>query len=708
MSLYDKFGIIENHIQHESTKKITSKIENYFENLLNSDTRVLIHDYINQVIWFEGLNVDDFTINIDVHIKNYLIQRRNNMRVFIKKDNFEFSSLNKFLKNFIAKLEYINSIMKSSDNKLMSEGIRQLTNLIISDSLIMLFIEEQVILFDKGQKHNIETLFKLTKKLGKYDKNETFIKMLKTIGNVFKKYRINLEEYPLPENIKKIQKLYDNIKFCSNIKLYYKFISEEFCVYSLPVIQLIIENLTDVIQSNTLDEIEYTFDNIWLEFHTIVLENDFPGKTESISNLSKEIVCLINRSLKQNTETNVFKLINILKYVDKLVDKQDCKDIINQKIMESLCSEELMEKIHFTINNLISDNKPEALKLLKFVANVKDKDMFIEKYYQFLIKRLMDKISLLNAQKYIENSDTFKIYINYEKQILDFLKIKFGDKLCYKITKVITDTEASHEDNVNFIKLTNNTFDNKMNVITTSFNNWDVNQDEGIINNNIVESIRNTQLGMHLHAYQHYYQLRYSEKRIINWFPHFGEVSITYLNTNFIMLPIQFMVVEMFNEIDQLPINLIQSAKFFTNYTHKFRNDIIGSLITSGMFKIVHDQMVLSTDNEFETNSEFKINKFKTNLIEVFLNNSDYASVWDQKRTEELSHSREEITTSVVNHLLKQKRGVMCWADIFSTAKNTIKVFELDDTILRRSIEYMIRQDYIRETKSLNYEKISY
>ena len=88
MSLYDKFGIIENHLVHEDKKKVASKIENYFENLLNSDIRVLIPDYINQVIWFEGINADDFTINMDVHIKNYLIQRRNNMRTFIKKENF--------------------------------------------------------------------------------------------------------------------------------------------------------------------------------------------------------------------------------------------------------------------------------------------------------------------------------------------------------------------------------------------------------------------------------------------------------------------------------------------------------------------------------------------------------------------------------------------------------------------------------------------
>ena len=698
MYLYDKFGIIENHLVHEDKKKVASKIENYFENLLNSDIRVLIPDYINQVIWFEGINADDFTINMDVHIKNYLIQRRNNMRTFIKKENFEFSNLNKFLKNFIAKLEYLNTMLKSQENKVVKEGIRQLTNLIISDSLIMLFIEEQVILFDKSLKTEIETLLKLTKTLGKYDSNETFIKMLKTIGNVFKKHLVNMEEYPLPENIKRIQKLSDNIKFCTSVKAYYKFVGDEFKVFGLPLIHLIIENLTDVIQSNTLEEIEFTLENIWLDFSKIVLETKFDGKDELISNMSKEIVCLIDKVLKQSGESNVFKLINILKYVDQLVDKQDCKDIINQKIAVSLSSEELLEQIHSTINTLISENKStEALKLLKFVSNVKDKDIFMSKYYQFLIKRLMDTISKFEIKSSQNDSSKFASYIECEKHILDFLRIKFGDKQCYKINKVITDTELSHDDNINFDKLTAGTFDNKMTVITTSYSNWDVNQTEGIITNNIVESIKQTQLGKHLRNYLHYYELRYSNKRIINWFPHFGEVSVTYLNQDLLMLPIQFMVMEMFNELERVPINEIQSARFFSNYSEKFRSDIIGSLVTSGLFKIQNDSMVLMS-----------MGIFKSNLIEVFFTGSEYSSIWDQQRRDELCHTREEITNSVINTVIKNNNSGIAFDELFDLVKSKIQVFELDQSIFIKSVEYMCKSDYIKLEESGKYVKLFY
>jgi len=698
MSLYDKFGIIENHLVHEDRKRIASKIENYFENLLNSDIRVLVPDYINQVIWFEGINSDDFTINMDVQIKNYLIQRRNNMRTFIKKENFDFSSLNKFLKNFIAKLEYLNTMMKSPENKVVKEGIRQLTNLIISDSLIMLFIEEQVILFDKSIKSEIETLLNLTRTLGKYDSNETFTKMLKTIGNVFRKHLVNMEEYPLPENIKRIQKLSDNIKFCIGVKSYYKFVGEDFNIYALQIIQLIIENLVDIIQSNSLEEIEFTFVNIWGDFNKIVLETQFEGKDEIISNLSKEIVCLTDKVLKQSGETNVFKLINILKYVDQLVDKQDCKDIINQKIMISLSSEELLEQIHSTINNLILENKTtEATKLLKFVSNVKDKDVFVGKYYQFLIRRLMDTISKFNINADTKDTSQFQKYIECEKNILEFLKIKFGDKLCYKINKVITDTELSWDDNLNFAKLSTGTFDNKMTVIITSHSNWDVNQSEGIVTNKIVENIKNTQLGKHLRNFQYYYELRYSNKRVINWFPHFGEVSITYAEQNFLMLPIQFMCMEMFNNTDRVEIDQIQSAQFFANYTEKFRSDIIGSLVASGLFKVQGESLVLASTGNF-----------KTNLIDIFFTQSDYASVWNQQRRDEIVHTREEITTTVINSKLKDADRAMGFEELFTVVKNAISVFELDDGVFTKSVEYMCKQDYIEKQESGQYKKLFY
>ena len=110
-------------------------------------------------------------------------------------------------KNFISKLEYLNSIIKSHEDKIVIEGLKQLTNLIISDSFILRFLEEQIITFNIDIQFDIEHLLLLTRGLSKYDNLETYQQMLKIMSNIFKKQAVDFKELPLPENIKRIQKL---------------------------------------------------------------------------------------------------------------------------------------------------------------------------------------------------------------------------------------------------------------------------------------------------------------------------------------------------------------------------------------------------------------------------------------------------------------------------------------------------------------------
>jgi hypothetical protein len=292
----------------------------------------------------------------------------------------------------------------------------------------------------------------------------------------------------------------------------------------------------------------------------------------------------------------------------------------------------------------------------------------------------------------------FTKYINIEKIVLYFLKNTFGAKLCYKINKVINDADLSFYENIGFNKLTNNIF-NKISVITTSFNNWDVNQTEGIVTSKMVDYIRETQLGNYLHNFNYYYNIKYDGKKILNWFPHFGEVSITYLNQELIMLPIQFMVVEMFNDVNSVDLDNVQNAIFFSNYSHKFRNDIIGSLISSGMFRLESIIYGLNSGKNDRTIMVLQscFTQLDNNFIEIFLNTSDYKNIWENNRREEIVHTREEITSTVINHLLKINSKPLFYDELFTFVKKSIILFELDD---------LIKQDYIRKLDNLSYEKI--
>lgn len=723
MSIYDKFRIIENHVNLENSKNIVSKIDNYFENFFNSDMKVLASDYINQIIWFDKIKMEDCYINCAYHLQNHLIQIRNNMRIFIKKGKFDLNHLNKFLKSCINKLTYLNNIIKSdniksdnaksdnvksdnvkSDNNvIIKEGIKQLTNLIISDSFILIFIEEHIASLNNGSISEIQTLVTIVKQLSKYDNFEIFNKIIMTFANIFIKQIIDIEEPPLPENIKRIQKLNDTLKYCKKVKEYLKFMSNDIDRINQQFYIIIIENLSGIIEYNSLDEIEYVLENTLSNINEMNTETTFDGKEESLNIISTKIINLIDRSQKSQNNDDIFKIIKVLDFVNTTVNRSPHKEIINQKISDTLCSEELVENIQTNIDLLIRNNNEKDVRMiLNFVSNIKNKDIFIANYYQKLIKRLVEKVYNFKINNIIP-----KEYINMEKQLLCLIKTKFGDKLIYKLNKVIIDTEVSFEDNCDFNKklksdsdsdsdlnLKSDNFINKMTVITTSFNNWDVNQEEGLVNNKMVKLLSNTQLGTHLQYYNEYYEFKYLDKRILNWFPHFGEVNITYIGKEINMLPIQFMVIELFNNVSNLPIKEVIASHFFSNYTSKFTHDIIESLISSKLFTIENDLMIITL-----------VDNFTTDLIQVFFNISDYTNIWQQLRENEIVLSREEIVCANINNLIKTQS--MTDSQLFDSLVKVIKVFELDDIIFKKSLNYMCKMDYINLNGDL-YEKIIY
>ena len=66
------------------------------------------------------------------------------------------------------------------------------------------------------------------------------------------------------------------------------------------------------------------------------------------------------------------------------------------------------------------------------------------------------------------------------------------------------------------------------------------------------------------------------------------------------MLPIQFMVLEMFNNENRLAMDVVLKAPFFSNYSSKFINDIVGSLVSGGLLKVHNDSLNLITSGEIK------------------------------------------------------------------------------------------------------------
>jgi hypothetical protein len=703
MSLYDKYGLIEYHLANEQNDTITSKIENYFENYLNSDIKVLAHDYINQAIIFNSINIQELIYSIEIFIKNYLIQRRNNIRSFIKKEMFELSDLTKFLKNFIVKINFIASTLNINYD-IFKNSILQLNNLIISDSIILIYIEDQVITFNK----NIKELLLFIKYVSLTFGNDMYQQIIKLFGGIYKKQIINIEDYPIPINFRRIQKLNNLIKYYYKINNYYNFIKEDITEINIQLFKLFLNDLIELVKNNYLHEIEFTFDKIWPYILNIKKYN-FEEKNELMTILSNEIINRCSNILTTDKDVETIirfgkyssELETIIKFGKNLTDiiittYYDKHSIINAKISSAITNyfkpDETETKVinfinNFFNNSILNNQINDASASIVIINHLNNIDLFSNTYYSFLIKRLMNKINLIKPHE-------FEKYIEIEKKFVLYLS-KLGKCIVnlYKINKVINDTLASYYENYQFNNISNKLLDTNISVITTSYNNWDINQTEGIVDTQILDLIKQTQLGKYLKYYELYYIKKYENQRILNWFPHFGEINITYLNQKLKMLPIQFMIVELFNDVDQLFFKDIINSKILINYSEKFKTDIINSIIISELFMIENEMIILS-----------KSTSIKNNLIDIFLKTSDYPNIWEQMKENELAHSREEIVNTIINHTLKtcsKKKS-----ELYLLVNKDVKLFKLDNEIFEKSLKYLIEMDYIKLNDLDEYEKI--
>lgn len=670
-------SIIENHLINETTKTVTSKIENYFENFITSDVKVLVPEYIEQSLYFNKIDIEELRINIQLFIKNYLIQRRNNIRTFIKKESIELNNITKFLKDFIFKIQYINNLLKI-DQSLLKNCYALLHNLIITDSIILIYIEEQVLSFNK----DIKELLFFIKKLDYICYDNMYLKIIKLFGNIYKKKLINCDDIPIPINYKRIQKLNNSIKYYNSIYNYYGFIKEYIIELNLPMFKIILEMFIEIIKNNTLEEIEYTLNNNWQYIQSIKKYN-FEDKEILMKLISDE---MIDRCSKINSSNDIETILKLCKFSSELIKKSiyDKYNIYIARISQSIITffnpdhDEL--KIinflnHFIDNSIKNYQKNDANTAVIISSIIINIDSFINSYYDFLIKRLVNNLSL--------NIYEFDEYINTEKDNVSLIAKIRNNIFTYKLEKVIDDTFVSYYENKTFNNLSNKLLKTSISVLTTSYNNWSFNQTEGLMNSKTMNLISLTELGKYLKYYELYYVEKYKKERVLNWFPHFGEINITYLDKNFKMLPIQFMILEMFTNIDEININNIIKSPILFNYSEKFKMDIINSIIISGLLIIKEDSILISKN----------LNITNFDLIDIYMNMSEYPNIWEQMKETELVHSREEITNCVINHILKTTSKTK--SDLFELTKKDILVFKLNEEIFEKSLKYLIEMDYI-------------
>ena len=176
--------------------------------------------------------------------------------------------------------------------------------------------------------------------------------------------------------------------------------------------------------------------------------------------------------------------------------------------------------------------------------------------------------------------------------------------------------------------------------------------------------------------------------------PHFGSVDINFnsdlQSTNIIMLPIQMLVLEQFQETQASALITKQDIlKTFPEYPNNDK-------IVSNIIQIFLDCNILidESPNGYYLNKKYSGEK-KLNLIQKYNDLENTEVVVNDIIFQELAHNKELITSSVINDILKKHSNSLDHKNLYEQTRQNISVFNCNEEIFKNSITDMIRKDYI-------------
>jgi hypothetical protein len=653
---FDKFNIINSNFKSQEDINYNSIIKNYIENYFESDINIYHPDYLSQLIWNNKVNIYKVDELYNESIDEYLIHIKQNIRQTIKKDNFSISSLNKLIANFNFKISKIQNILHlnvSASEKFIEK--------LFSDPILISFIESETEYINNETINEIKILCSLIKSLSKQ-----YIWFLKLIGNSLKNNIPNFN-CNIPNNYKSLYELFFIIEYIDNIKKSYIFINDEIHILINPISEILKKIFLEIIPNCNINEFLNLITNTLKKIFNIIKDPDYLVQVK-------------------NTVTLYFSNNNLVKNLDNLNYNNFC-DFLNVLAIskkEKIIDPYLLilfenEKINFIIldiiDNFINENNKFIKNIIPLLSNIKNKDIFIDNYHKNLIKRLLScRTNLPNEQ----------IIINELENI-------YGYKNLSKINKVINDIICSNNDNLNY----NKHFNNKFNTITTSYSNWDINYSQGYIDfSNCNIDFNKNNLTTLIFNYDKYYSKIYSDKRKLIWLLQYGEVEVVYLNVELTLLPIQLLILELFNDNEKLKFDEIKLNKFLNNYSDTFKNNIINSLINGRILILKNSYLYLTESTNIENN-----------LINIFINENSYIKNMFVNVEYEIAHNREDIIKTIINHYLKKES--LDKNNLYNLVKNDIKLFELNNNLFMKSIESLIKLDYIKFENNI-YIKLTY
>lgn len=668
-TLIDKFNCINNN--KRDTKTLLDVLDNYFENYFQNNNKVLLYEYFNQINHSnpEIINSDELYKIIYNQLENYIIVVRNNMRISIKKDLFKLDSgLNKFFIDFHTKLKFINNFI--NNNYLCS-----LLDIIINDIYIKNYIEQNIT--------NSGSIIKIYNSLHRLDCRIKLI-FIKIIGEIYIKILTPKTEYPLPENLKRLYNFKNTLDKSKEIANRYNNTPQlKYQLTNHYLYDLITTEFIEIIKHNSLCEIS------GLIKENLIIPNLIKSDIPTLLLLDKMDTDIIIT----DTNININNIINILDFIRYSCDYQITGKLriqYNNFITKLVNIPNFINKLFDILNSDMTTNYSCVtyyIRITEILENYENKDEMIKIYYKNLLKRL-----LYNFNR-ITNLKVFTNYLKLEKDIIVPFYVRLST-LLYPIKKLLDDIIKSY--NLKYDLIESKKLSCPINAPLIS-NNDEINTTEGIIHSDIIKNnyeSRDSELSKHLNIIQNHYSKLHNNTKSISWVAHFGEVNITYLGKEIKLLPIQMLILEMFNGIDVRKDDDLYSSPFLQNYSSDFKTKLLRSFVKGNLLLKINSIYILNNNPTFSND-----------LISVFHSLSDMKQRWEEQKETALIHSRQDITMVNINNILKSNK--YNYQDLYAKLKDKIKLFILDEKIVNESLDIMIKKDYIKITDDV-YEKIYY
>jgi hypothetical protein len=723
----DKFGMITT-IPRNKLEKGVSNFSSYFENKIISKNTILSSDKIYQLNWLLvnseeeifNTNVKKIRYIISSHYKNYIRKVKNEFRLGSKRNTLFLHDIIYFIEDFNRNIRKYSTLFSLINKRLYPKKIftnetnkkkdidksfidEEVTSIIsgnlLTDYVFTTIIKKSIVKFnDYEELGNIKKFYYHLKKIGKYNS-----KLIDWYENFFSDiFTDNIPQilYPLKNIYSEIHRFNDTSLYLSDITRKYHFINNK----------------------EVFVKIRSNFENIFMNILRIDKENVIENSRIIISFLKANIRSISNLILSNDKiiwfMTNIFDILpkthdglytmidyystinNILRNINSKLFNEYIL-IINKNITQVIDNRECINIIISLLDSNL-DNYEYTENIIKLGSKLKNKDIFINELKRYFILKLL-------------NTENNKIIITIDrfKKIYTSIESCFKPVLTKSIKKILFDFDVSYKINCNYSKV----IKDNVNFIVSSHDVWDININEGhiVCDDAMYKSLEKyRRIASHYMVFNTFYSRKYNDKRYLILYPHLGKLDMTFHSNNqetrLIMLPIQGIVLDQFVEssdeytIGDISINkmvLFDKIKSIVSYSDKFVRDVIDSLINDNILIDDDDNIIMNVNYEGLT---------EVNLIRTFYNISDIETKWEEKRKIELAHSRLDILSTVINSILKHtgnSSGAMFKDEIISSLE-TFDLFPITSKLVDKTLESMIKRDYIFFDNKTGYEKIYY